>query len=123
MKNFLCLCLCMFTFFFTNCNSQEEIKSISTKDLKVLLAQKTIQLIDVRTPKEIKDGAIKTAFFVNYFDEDFYEKAAKHLDMEKPVYLYCRSGARSGKAAKILQNKGFNIYNVLGGNTQWKKEN
>jgi rhodanese-related sulfurtransferase len=111
------------SFFFISCSSQEEIKSISTKELKVLLAKEKVQLVDVRSPEEIKEGAIKTAIFVNYFEEDFYEKAAKQLDKNKPVYLYCRSGNRSRKASKILEAKGFNVVNVLGGYMQWEKEN
>ena len=111
------------SFFFVNCNSQEEIKSISTSELKVLMAKENIQLLDVRSPKEIKEGFIKKAKFANYFDADFYDKASNQLDKNKPVYLYCRSGNRSGKSAKILQEKGFEVYNVLGGYNQWKKEN
>lgn len=108
---------------FTNCSSQEKIKSITTIELKTLLEQEEIQLLDVRSPKEIQQGFIKTAKFANYFDEDFYEQASKQLDKNKVVYLYCRSGNRSGKSAKILQNNGFNVCNVLGGYNQWKKEN
>jgi len=79
--------------------------------------------MDVRSPQEIKQGFIKTAVFANYFDTNFPEKASKLLDKSKPVYLYCRSGNRSGKSAIILQAKGFQVYNVLGGYHQWKKEN
>jgi rhodanese-related sulfurtransferase len=121
MKNILCLF--MMSFFVVNCSSQEEIKAISTKELKVLLAKENVQLLDVRNPKEIAEGAINTAIFANYFDEDFYNMAAKQLDKSKPVYLYCRSGNRSGKSAKILKEKGFDVYNVLGGYNQWEKEN
>jgi rhodanese-related sulfurtransferase len=109
--------------FSISCSSQEEIKSISTKELKVLLTKEKVQLVDVRSPEEIEEGAIKTAIFVNYFEEDFYEKAAKQLDKNKPVYLYCRSGNRSRKASKILEAKGYNVVNVLGGYMQWEKEN
>ena len=42
------------SFFFINCTAQEEIKSISTKELEVLLEKGNVQLIDVRTPKEVK---------------------------------------------------------------------
>lgn len=111
------------TFFFINCNSQQEIKTISTIELKTLLAKENIQLLDVRSPKEIKNGFIKTAKFANYFDSDFYEQALGKLDKDKPVYLYCRSGNRSGKSAKILQEKGYEVVNVVGGYNQWKKEN
>ena len=53
----------MMSFFFVSCNSQEEIQSISTSELKILLAKENIQLLDVRSPKEIKLGFIKEIFF------------------------------------------------------------
>ncbi len=109
--------------FFINCNSQEDIKTVSTKELKVLLEKETIQLVDVRTPKEIKKGSIESALFVNFFDEDFTEKAVNKLDKSKPVYIVCRSGNRSTKACRVLKEKGYNVYNVLGGYNKWKKEN
>lgn len=121
MKNVLCLFL--MCFFFINCTSQEGVKSISTIELKLLLEKEDIQLIDVRTPEEIEQGFIETAKFTNFFDHDFYIKVTKQLDKRKPVYLYCRSGARSSKSAKILQEKGFKVYNVIGGYNQWKEEN
>lgn len=116
-------CVLIMILGFTNCRSQEKIKSITTIELKALLEKEEIQLLDVRSPKEIEQGFIKTAKFANYFDNDFYEQASKQLDKSKVVYLYCRSGNRSGKSAKILQEKGYNVYNVLGGYNQWKKEN
>jgi|TARA_B110000503_G_C7150087_1_gene414775 rhodanese-related sulfurtransferase len=113
----------LMSFFFINCNSQQEIKSISTSELKVLLEKEYVQLLDVRTPEEIEQGFIKTAKFSNFFDTDFYTKATTQLDKNRPVYLYCRSGNRSSKSAKILQEKGYQVYNVLGGYNKWKQEN
>jgi len=121
MKNILCLFL--MSFFFINCNSQEEIKTISTKELKTILAKEKIQLLDVRTANEISGGAIDKAIFINYFNKDFAKIATQKLDKKQPVYLYCRSGKRSFKAAKILKEKGFNVFSVDGGYNQWKKEN
>jgi rhodanese-related sulfurtransferase len=121
MKNVLCLFL--MCFFIIHCISQEDVKSISTIELKLLLEKEDIQLVDVRTPEEIKQGFIATAKFANFFDDDFYIKAAKQLDQSKPVYLYCRSGSRSAKSAKKLQKQGYKVYNVLGGYNKWKLEN
>jgi rhodanese-related sulfurtransferase len=43
-----------------------------------------------------------------------------HLKDEE-VYLYCRSGNRSGQAALILESMGFtNVTNVVGGMLAWK---
>ncbi|MCG1034802.1 rhodanese-like domain-containing protein [Polaribacter sp. DS7-9] len=110
-------------FFFINCNAQEEIKTISTKELKILLSKENVQLLDVRTPIETKFGYIESALFINYFNSDFVEQAVNKLDKEKPVYVYCRSGKRSAKASKLLKEKGFNVFDVLGGYNQWTKEN
>lgn len=80
-----------------------------------------IQLLDVRTPEEINNGFIETAIIADFYKDDFYENAIKKLDKSKPVYIYCRSGNRSEKASKILQEKGYEVYNVLGGFNKWKQ--
>ncbi|MEZ7894004.1 MAG: rhodanese-like domain-containing protein [Polaribacter sp.] len=120
MKNLVCLFIMIF--FCVNCNSQAALNSITTKELKVLLSKGNIQLMDVRTPEEIKEGAIQTTIFANYFDVDFEKAATAQLNKSMPVYLYCRSGNRSGKACKILKEKGFEVINVLGGYLQWDSE-
>lgn len=116
------ICFLFMSFLFLNCSGQEAFKSISTKELKVLLAQGELQLMDVRTPKEIKEGIIETALFANYVAVDFEEVATAQLHKLTPVYLYCRSGNRSGKACKVLKEKGFEVINVLGGYQQWDLE-
>ena len=43
------------------------------------------------------------------------------MDKDKPVYLYCRSGARSQKAARKLIDMGFEkVYDLKGGFMRWK---
>lgn len=72
-------------------------------------------LIDVRTPKEYAEGKIGDAINVNFYDSDFYEQVSK-LDNSKTAYIYCRSGGRSGKAAKIFEEHGFKkIVDLKGG--------
>ena len=105
---------------FWNCSSQENSSSITTKDLEVLILKKELQLLDVRTPKEIEQGYIKGAKFSNYFESDFTAQVTKKFDSEKTIYVYCRSGNRSLKAVKILTSKGFKAINVLGGYDAWK---
>ena len=120
MKNLLGLLL--LSFFLLNCHQKQAVKTITTLELKALLAKEKIQLLDVRSPKEVRDGFIETARFANYFDADFAAQAAQQLEASKPVYLYCRSGNRSGKAAIILKEKGYEVYNVLGGYKRWSKQ-
>lgn len=101
----------------------QPVKSISTSELKTLLSKEKIQLIDVRTPKEVEGGFIETALFINYFDVHFADTLLSKLDKNKPVYIYCKSGVRSGKAVKKLQENGYEAYTILGGYRQWKREN
>ena len=37
----------------------------------------------------------------------------------RPIIVYCRSGNRSGKAARLLMERGFDAFNVSGGIRQW----
>jgi rhodanese-related sulfurtransferase len=78
-----------------------------------------VQLIDVRTPEEYAEGFINNAKNINFFDDDFLSQMSV-LDTDKPVYLYCKSGGRSGKAAIQLKEAGFTkVYDLEGGITAW----
>lgn len=77
------------------------------------------QIIDVRTPEEFGQEHIVNAKNINWNGSDFNIEAEK-LDKSKPVYLYCKSGARSKKAAAKLTELGFKtIYELDGGFMQW----
>lgn len=77
-------------------------------------------LVDVRTPAEYEKGHITGAININYFAPDF-EGKIQILDKEKPIYLYCQSGNRSGKAAAKLKDLGFkHIRDLGGGMIQWR---
>jgi len=100
---------------------QAAISLISPEDLNQ--ANKDIQLIDVRKPDEFASGHIENAVNMNFYDEDF-EAQIKNLDKDKDVYIYCRSGGRSGKAAKQLEELGFTkVYDLEGGILNWEKQN
>ena len=92
--------------------SQEEFAEILTKE---------IQLLDVRTPQEYKQGYIEGAVLINFFDPDFVTKVSTRFDKNKPLYIYCAVGGRSNKAAKKLISVGFeSVYDLKGGFTKWK---
>jgi Rhodanese-related sulfurtransferase len=75
-------------------------------------------LLDVRTKKETDLGHLEHAILVDYFNTNFTTIAAAKLDKEKTVYVVCRTGNRSTKAAVLLQNQGFKVINVKGGFNQ-----
>lgn len=97
------------------------VELISPADLNTKLGD--IQLVDVRTPKEHAEGHIKGSQNINFYDEDFITQMSK-LDKDKEIYIYCRSGGRSGKAAKQLKEAGFTkVYDLQGGFMNWNKNN
>ncbi len=80
-----------------------------------------IQLIDVRTSEEFSAGHLKNAVNIDVLESNFTSEVEK-LNLQKPVYLYCRSGKRSAKAAAILKEVGFKqIYDLEGGYLQWEE--
>ena len=68
-------------------------------------------MIDVRTVSEFKNGFVQDAINIEWQDissiKDEFEKNQK-------IYLYCRSGNRSGKANDILIKLGFKNVENLG---------
>lgn len=71
-------------------------------------------LIDVRSLMEYRGGHVPQAVHVGAVDVDT-------LDPERPVWLICRSGARSARAAEQLTARGFaTVVNVEGGTTAWR---
>ncbi len=104
------------------CKGQENTnaKILSPEEFKSQIQNKTVQLIDVRTAKEFNEGNIKGAKNIDFFSPEFDKEFSK-LDKDKPIYLYCRSGARSQKSANKLVKMGFQeIYDLKGGFLNWK---
>lgn len=98
-------------------------KLLTPLELQQLLnLNKDVQLIDVRTPQEFKEGHISNATNIDYQSEDFSERI-KTLDKAKPVIVYCMSGGRSSKSITLLKTLQFNkLYNLKGGIIRWTSE-
>jgi len=78
-----------------------------------------VLLLDVRTDKEFMEGHLMGATQLDFFRDDFKTEVEK-LGRSRPVYVYCRSGNRSGKAAKLMKELGFaEVYNLEGGFGAW----
>ena len=100
-------------------SANKNLISLSPKQFHTALNKNSVQLIDVRTPKEYNAGHIKNAVNVDFFSNDFTNKI-NNLNKEQPVYIYCRSGKRSKKSAFEFQKAGFTkIYNLEGGFLNW----
>ena len=78
------------------------------------LSSNEIILIDVRSLEEVKTGIIQDAIHIEWTQID---KEINDIDVTKdqPIFLYCRSGNRSGKVKVILEKIGFtNVINAGG---------
>ncbi len=76
-------------------------------------------LLDVRRPEEFAQGHLPGAVNMDISDPGFAQRVAT-LDSKRPAYVYCRSGARSAKAAKELGIAGFSqVFNLAGGMLDW----
>lgn len=96
----------MFSFF-------KQVPEVSVAELSELRKRK-INLIDVRTVEEYREGHIPGA--VNYP----LQQIDSYQTKTEPVYVVCRSGNRSKQAVSILQEKGIEAINVRGGMNQWR---
>jgi rhodanese-related sulfurtransferase len=75
-------------------------------------------LLDVRTEEEVANGQIASAKNI-VWDDAFATKLDTLL--HQPLFVYCGSGIRSAKAAKVLKEKGYNeVYELEGGFKAWK---
>ena len=90
-----------------------KIDSISTSELEQKL-KKIIQLLDVRTPSEYRNGHIQGAKNVPLNEIARYAPETNEI-----VYVICHSGVRSKMAAKKLKKKGYDVVNVQGGMSAW----
>jgi rhodanese-related sulfurtransferase len=94
-------------------------KDLDANEFKEKIESNKGIVLDVRTADEVAEGKIDGAINIDFYSDNFKDEVAK-LDKEQPVYVYCRSGGRSGKSMKILKDMGFTeVYNLLGGYGNW----
>lgn len=75
------------------------------------------QLIDVREPNEFDNGHILGARNIPMTQ---MKMRLQEIRPDKPVYLYCQSGMRSGRAAQLLYKKGYkDLSHLQGGFKKW----
>ena len=103
--------------------ANKSIETLNSKDIKTLIDNNEITLIDVRDIRELwKEGTIKNSMHIPrgmlefWLDpESSYYKSNKVQDMKKMV-LFCALGFRSALATKALVDMGFkNVAHVKGG--------
>lgn len=97
------------------------VKKLSAAQTVDLLARdSTVVVIDVRTPEEWngENGHLRNALLIPLSD---LQERLSELERyrSRPLLTYCRSGSRSGKAARLLMDHGLDAINMSGGIRQW----
>ena len=99
--------------------AQANVPTISPEEAKEYLNESNYQFIDVRTDGEYDGGHIPNSIHIPLHE---IQDRLSEIDSlkNKNIIAYCRSGARSSKATKILVKAGFDVLNLSGGVLSWK---
>jgi len=102
----------------------DSIRTISSLSLSEVYKEgKPVDLIDVRTPAEYREIHAAPARLEPLERLDPAAVFGSRTDASGPLYVICRSGARSMKACEAFAAAGFGdrVVNVEGGTLAWEK--
>lgn len=96
------------------------IKKLSFQEAKEYLDKHPeVVLLDVREEPEYLTGHARNAELLPV-DEITEDTAAELIpDLETPTLVYCRTGRRSRRAARILESLGYQEIYDMGGLVGW----
>ncbi len=102
---------------------QNNVQQLNAIQFDELTKKEKGIIIDVRTQREYERGHIDNSLNLNIYSREF-KNGLKDFLKDEPVYIYCLSGSRSNKAAKILADMGFEeVYNLQRGLIDWNRNN
>ena len=107
-------------FTLTACGATGAVTTMNVPDFAKKVSNKSIVLLDVRTPAEFASGHISGATNID-FESGTFESDIQKLDKSKSYAVYCRSGNRSGQATSLMAKDGFStVFNLEGGLINWQ---
>lgn len=95
------------------------VTRISIDDLKALMEQNAVLVIDVRTPEEFAKGRIPGAVNVDY--TQIFQQADRFKSEKRTIVTYCACSREmtSARAAVDLAAKGVAAKALVGGWDEW----
>ena len=95
-------------------SSTKSITDVSQEELKKGV------LLDVRTAAEFNGGHLMNAVNIDWFNTEFQQQVEATIPKDKTVYVYCKMGGRSAKAAEKLAALGYKVTDLTGGYDAYK---
>lgn len=89
---------------------------IEVLELKKMLKNREVVLVDVREPYEIEICNVKGSLFIPMNE---IPQNIDQLDKEKRYAVMCHSGVRSLYVSNYLNSLGYSTLNVIGGIEKW----
>lgn len=96
--------------------SLEQRDDIGLEEMKKLITNPNVQILDVRGASEYKTGHIQGA---SHLFVGTIEKNLEKINKEKEVVIHCQAGDRSSIAASLLAKNGIRVKNYTGGFSEW----
>jgi len=120
LRIFLAVC-CSTMIFACSSPQTNEMSLLNSEQAHSMLQEnKDLVLLDVRTPEEYASGHISGASNLNYYEN--FESQLSQLDKNQKYLVYCAVGGRSGQAAKLMKQKGYQVFDLEGGVKAWNSE-
>lgn len=82
-----------------------------------LSAPKPPLVLDVRQPEEFRESRLAQAKLIPLGE---LNARLNELPKDRTILCVCRSGSRSGNAARLLMQAGYNVINLRGGMMAWE---
>ncbi|MBR6814552.1 MAG: rhodanese-like domain-containing protein [Alistipes sp.] len=127
MKHYIFILLAICLAFASNANAQAgvnkiKIRSYSSEQFSKQIRNPKIIVVDVRTAKEYNEGHIAEADLnIDVLKSNFAYHAHRELPRNRTIALYCKGGVRSKRAAKILMEYGYKVFDLDKGYDDWVK--
>jgi len=104
------------------CNANSDVATISAEEFDQLRKNEAITIIDVRERGELP---VVDEFSFQLIPLSEFENRVSSISTENTIVVFCKSGQRSAKAIKIIQEKFPNCdaFSVAGGIEAWKNIN
>ena len=101
------LCL-LLLFGLTACTNADVEEKKEENTVESIMAKGNYVIVDVRTKEEYEISHVKGAINIPYDEID----ENTDLPKEKTIFVYCKSGTRSGYAYDSLKELGYDVINL-----------